>query len=575
VLFGSDQSFPAEIELSALDGTNGFTLNGAAALDFAGESVSAAGDVNGDGLDDILIGAYRADPNGEASGTSYVVFGAVRFPASIELSALDGTSGFAINGATESDFSGNSVSTAGDVNGDGLDDILIGAYEAAPNGERSGSSYVVFGSDQSFASTIELSALDGVSGFAINGVSEFDLAGDSVSAAGDVNGDGYDDVLIGAYGAAASYVVFGSDQSFPAAIELSALNGVSGFTLIGSPEDRTGWSVSDAGDINSDGIDDLIIGADLALNQRGVSYVIFGSEQSFPASIELSTLDGVTGFAINGIDPLSYSGRSVSYAGDVNGDGRDDIIIGAPGTNVDGASSSGASYVVFGRSEPGEPNVELSIKDKTVNETDGEITVTLELSAASRNEVTATVNTRRDSALNGHDYYGWTKTARFAPGALNAELTVTIIDDFLVEGDESFRLNISSAVGANIRDGLARVDIIDNDTEVLPVISVLNGRVSEGDSHNILLRLSHATDREVTVWVSTQRDSAVNGQDYYGVNQLARIPSGETTASVSVQTIDDTAVEGDEIFFHQVYRATGATLGNRKASTTIIDDDYR
>lgn len=573
VLFGSDHGFPAVIELADLDGTSGFTINGVAENDFAGGSVAGAGDVNGDGLDDILIGAYTTDSNGTNSGTSYVVFGSDQsFPAAIELSALNGTSGFAINGVTAFDFSGISGAAAGDVNGDDLDDIVIGASGADPNGDRSGTSYVVFGSDQQFPASIELSTLDGVSGFAVNGVSEFDYTGESVSAAGDVNGDGYDDVIIGAYNAGASYVVFGSDQRFPAVIELSSLNSVRGFTLNGSAGDRTGWSVSDAGDINSDGLDDLIIGADLTQNGKGASYVIFGSKQGFPASIELSTLDGITGFIINGHNTFfgrSFSGRSVAGAGDVNGDGRDDIIIGAPHSR----SKAGESYVVFGRSGPRDPNVELSIEDKTVNETDGEITVMLRLSAASRNEVTATVNTQRDSALNGHDFYGWTKTARFAPGALTAELTLTIIDDFLVEGDESFRLRISDAVGANIRDGNARVDIVDNDTEVLPLISVLNGRVNEGDTHNIQVQLSQATDHEVTVWVSTRRDSAVNGQDYYGVNQVVRIAPGDVTASVSVQTIDDTAVEGDEIFFHQLYRNTGATFGTRKASTTIIDND--
>ena len=118
-------------------------------FDRSGTSVSAAGDVNGDGIDDFIIGADGADPNGNiGAGESYVVFGSnAGFGASLELSALDGTNGFVINGIDRDDDSGVSVSAAGDVNGDGIDDIIIGAIRADPNGNNfAGESYVVFGS---------------------------------------------------------------------------------------------------------------------------------------------------------------------------------------------------------------------------------------------------------------------------------------------------------------------------------------------------------------------------------------------------------------------------------------------
>ena len=119
----------------------------------------------------------------------------------INLSILNGSNGFRLDGVTEYDFSGGSVSNAGDVNGDGFDDVIVGAFGADPNGENSGSSYVVFGKDSSFNDPIDLSSLDGNNGFRLDGVAAGDQLGISVSSAGDVNGDGFDDVIIGASGA--------------------------------------------------------------------------------------------------------------------------------------------------------------------------------------------------------------------------------------------------------------------------------------------------------------------------------------------------------------------------------------
>jgi FG-GAP repeat len=210
------QSFEPELELADLlaanggDGTVGFALNGVRRLEVAGTSVAGTGDVNGDGIDDVTIGARGANPNGTGSGRAYVVFGTDEgFPAELELADLlaanggDGTQGFVLNGVADSDQAGQTVAGMGDINGDGIDDVLLNAPFADPNGTSSGQVYVVFGTDTGFPAELELSDLlaanggDGTQGFALNGAA-FDQAGYSIAWARDINDDGIDDILIGA-----------------------------------------------------------------------------------------------------------------------------------------------------------------------------------------------------------------------------------------------------------------------------------------------------------------------------------------------------------------------------------------
>ncbi|HEV2865166.1 MAG TPA: calcium-binding protein, partial [Allosphingosinicella sp.] len=207
-IYGSDDF--SGITLATFDSSNptlddpskGFRIMGAAGGDLLGHSVDGAGDVNGDGFDDVIVGIYGGDGgtgDGE-SGRAAVIFGQAADRTEVDMASLPAGAGFQIIGEDTFDRLGSSVAGAGDVNGDGYDDVIIGAGDADPAGRSTaGAAYVIFGA-ASGLTTVDLdSALNGSNGFKILGGLAADKAGSkSVSFLGDVNGDGFDDLAIGA-----------------------------------------------------------------------------------------------------------------------------------------------------------------------------------------------------------------------------------------------------------------------------------------------------------------------------------------------------------------------------------------
>ena len=352
VIFGQGTNFISNIDLISLTNAQGFKILGASPVDRFGSSLSGAGDINGDGFNDIIIGAYLADGNGKAdSGISYIIFGKPSF-STINLASLTSAQGIKISGATAGDNSGYSVSGAGDFNGDGYDDVIVGAYQADSNGRAyAGTSYLIFG--KSSLSDIDLASLSSSVGFKILGAASGDYSGYSVSGLDDINGDGYSDIVIGAYladsngktDAGVSYVIYGKASGF-VDIDLASLSSAEGFKIIGaSSNDYSGFSVSRAGDLNKDGYADIIIGVYCSnVNSKqdaGASYVIFGKPGAF-SDIDLSSLTSNQGFKVSGANANDWSGYSVASAGDFNKDGYGDIIIGAYAQG-----SAGKAYIVY------------------------------------------------------------------------------------------------------------------------------------------------------------------------------------------------------------------------------------
>lgn len=316
----------------------GFRIDGAAAGDQVGTSVAGAGDVNGDGFADLLVGAPSAGNNSRAySGSTYVVFGSSR-SANVDLQAL-ATLGFRIDGGAPKEWSGSSVAGAGDLNGDGLDDVIIGAPNADGRGRStSGSAYVVFGSVD--AAPVDLADAVG-RGFRIDGATTRDRAGTSVANAGDVNGDGRNDLLVGAPNHGAAYVVFTGSA---ADVDLAVL-GQRGFRIDGAfSKHYNNHALAGIGDVNGDGLDDVLVGSHLTVGGPG-AFAVFGGNAD---SVDRSSL-GERGYLING-GSAGRAGKAVAGAGDVNADGIPDLLVGAPYADKNKRRYSGSSYVVFGGS---------------------------------------------------------------------------------------------------------------------------------------------------------------------------------------------------------------------------------
>eukprot|EP00727_Mastigamoeba_balamuthi_P013416 m51a1_g8698 hypothetical protein (1287) ;mRNA; r:74395-79554 len=360
VVRGSNSSgLPPRIDVGNIDrnGT-GYTLDSTAITAHAGASVRGVGDVNNDSIDDVAITAPLAHSSSDRTlahtaagamgfGRVYVRLGrASKVPSTVPLERGSA----AVVGAEHGDLFGWSVSPVGDVNGDAVSDLLVGAPRGAGG---AGVAYVVFGGSGLWAagSVVRAADLDGTNGFAIVGVAPWRELGRIVNAAGDLNGDRLADVAVSCNAGDGSgghaFIVFGRRQ-WPRNVSVADLDGASGFSLSVAGQSAV-FSATGVGDVNGDGVADLAVGVNPQSWRADVrAHVVFGRPGPWDAELNASALNGTDGFTVV-FKAGGRAGLTLATAGDTNGDSLADLVVGSSDGQslIFGSSSAWPAVVDF------------------------------------------------------------------------------------------------------------------------------------------------------------------------------------------------------------------------------------
>ncbi|MFI4915799.1 MAG: GC-type dockerin domain-anchored protein [Phycisphaerales bacterium JB060] len=374
VIFGrADGAFADSIRTDPFDGTAGLVIVSRPTAIIA-RSITGVGDMDGDGGDDLYISSSPGDLDSDVVG--YVLFGRPPggpggpMPAQIELGAAVPDQGVALTLGEPYRFLNpyGVGAAAGDINADGLPDLIVSVAEVVLDDQLTSRVFVVYGQPDGLPERIALDELDGTDGFVIVPEADGDYLGADLAGAGDVNGDGVDDIIMGAPGGSGSsrlliiapgagYVVFGKQGGVGAEVRLADLDGANGFAF--KPDAPTlanamGKGVAGVGDLNGDGIDDVAFGEPGAMIddlRGGMVHVVYGRTGGFPALLTPGDLTEGTGLTIHQEPSQGALGWSVGAAGDINGDGAPDMAIGAPGSFGLSPRVRSGAILVFGSTD--------------------------------------------------------------------------------------------------------------------------------------------------------------------------------------------------------------------------------
>jgi len=313
--------------------------------DNAGAKLAAAGDVNGDGLDDFLIGCPKNDEGGEDSGAVYIIWGHRGiWKKYIHLNRLKKL-GIKLIGETAYDQTGNSISMAGDVNGDGFGDVIIGSEKEGEGGKSAGAAYLLMGRKDGWNPSLDLAFID----LKIYGDKKKAKFGYSVSLLGDINGDGFSDIGVGATASSKGgkkigrvSIFMGNKDFFSVRKKKSSTEDV--FIVGQKKKDQFGYALSYLGDINKDGLDDFAVSSTRNSDWKkkaGKVYVFFGREKW-----EKENSAKKANMGIRGEKKRDYSGTTISFVGDTKGDGSSGFLVASDSSSANGRSS-GKAYIIY------------------------------------------------------------------------------------------------------------------------------------------------------------------------------------------------------------------------------------
>ncbi len=328
VVYGRSKKF------NALELANRTRLRGESDNDQVGYYMAAAGDINNDGYDDFLVGAPFTDDGENKTGTVYIVYGQAD---ELENQSLENFVQYTGNG--ERNEIGSALAGIGDINADGYDDIAIGAQRLGDN--RSGKTFIIYGQAEALAG----GDIESIENYFL-GEADYDRSGAAVATAGDMTGDGIDDFVIGAPGSDDVDSNAGKVYLIPGRASLYVQENLADVdvTFTGYEEDGKAGSQLAGGDINGDGNGDIIVGSyqsSIQEDDAGSIFLIYGSD-----STNSSSLENAVRFYSEKINDLA--GYSLDGYQDVNADGYDDFVIGAPGDNT---GRQGIAVVIYGKSD--------------------------------------------------------------------------------------------------------------------------------------------------------------------------------------------------------------------------------
>ncbi|MDA8561475.1 FG-GAP-like repeat-containing protein, partial [Nitrospinae bacterium] len=395
-------------------------------------NVASAGDFNGDGKDDVIVGADKDDNNSAAdSGSAFIFFGGIT-----GTKRADADADVILNGESANDGFGSQVASAGDFNGDGKDDVIVGVRSDDNNSEsESGSAFIFFGG------ITGTKRADADADVILNGQRRNDFFGSCVASAGDFNGDGKDDVIVGALGddnnsesgSGSAFIFFGGITGTKRAdadadVILNGQSQLNGF----------GRECSSAGDFNGDGKDDVIVGArgdDNNGDNSGSAFIFFGGITGTKRA------DADADVILNGESANDQFGISVS-AGDFNGDGARDVIVGADNDDNNSVSGSGSAFIFLSSSVF--PSITFSDSTSSQSEDVTEVTIPVTLSKTSSSTVTVDYAVTSTATGGGVDFTLASGTLTFSAGTTTQNISFTIVDDLEVENTETITVTLSS-----------------------------------------------------------------------------------------------------------------------------------